>query len=584
MPESTLDHLRHSLAHLLASAVLEIFPEAKLGVGPVIENGFFYDFLLPRTLTPEDLKELQKRMRKLVGQKLAFERTEMTTKEAKKFFREREQPFKVELIEDLEKEEGAKTVSIYKTGKFIDLCRGGHVDNTSEIDAHGFQLWKISGAYWRGDEKREQLQRIYGLAFESEAELKAHLTMLAEAEKRDHRKLGKELDLFTFSDLVGPGLPLFTPRGTLLRNMLDEFVWSLRSERGYVKVTIPHITKKELYETSGHWQKFKDDLFKIATREKHELAMKPMNCPHHTQIYARTSHSYRDLPARYAETTMVYRDEQSGELAGLSRVLCITQDDAHVFCRASQMKGEFLKIWDMIDIFYAAAGFGKLKVRLSLHDPKALEKYLGTSEMWQNAEQQIRELAKDRGVDYFESVGEAAFYGPKIDFMAKDSIGREWQVATIQLDINMPERFDLSCVNEKGEKERIVMIHAAIMGSLERFLSILIEHHAGAFPTWLAPVQVYIAPVGKAHYSAARKLGKLLSAEGMRVEVDEARETVPYKVRKAEKQKVPYVLVVGDREKSLKKLTVRIRGQERQPIMSMSAFLKRVKGEIKSKK
>ena len=615
--KSKLEHIRHSLAHVLASAVLEIFPEAKLGVGPVIETGFFYDFLLPRTLTPEDVKELQKRMKKLIGQKLPFERMEMTTTEAKNFFEERGQPFKVELIEDIEKHgttkmdeilrnppqpsltlrEGADTntplrvrgdrgvtsVSLYKTGKFIDLCRGGHVENTSEINVDSFKLDKISGAYWRGDQAREQMQRIYGLAFEDEGGLKAHFAMIVEAEKRDHRKLGEQLDLFTFSDLVGPGLPLWTPKGTILRTVLDNFVWDLRSKYGYERVEIPHITKKDLYERSGHWQKFKDELFKITTREGHEFAMKPMNCPHHTQIYARRQFSYRELPQRYANTTMCYRDEQTGELHGLSRVRAFTQDDAHVFCRAAQVGEEMAKIWDIVETFYKAVGFS-LRVRLSLHDSAHMEKYLGSEAQWQDAADQLRMVIKSKKAEAMEAVGEAAFYGPKIDFMAKDSIGRQWQVATIQLDMVQPERFDLTCMNEKGEKERIVMIHAAIMGSIERYLSIIIEHFAGAFPTWLAPVQVYVGTVGEAHAEAARTLAEKMRKEGIRVEVDDGADTVGYKIRKAEKQKIPYMLVIGDKEKSLRSVTVRIRGQQEQKKMSVSAFVKRVKKEIEEKR
>jgi threonyl-tRNA synthetase len=388
------------------------------------------------------------------------------------------------------------------------------------------------------------------------------MAMLEEAEKRDHRKLGRELDLFTFSELVGPGLALWTPRGTLVRNLLDEYVWQLRKERGYQRVTIPHITKRDLYETSGHWEKFRDDLFKIVTREDHEFSMKPMNCPHHTQIFARRPHSYREMPQRYAETTMVYRDEQSGELSGLSRVLCITQDDAHVFCRESQIKEEAFRIWDIINIFYASVGFGDLKVRLSLHDPNHMEKYLGTKETWEKTETQLRALVQERGVEALEAVGEAAMYGPKIDFLAKDSLGREWQVATIQVDRNQPERFDLSCVNEGGEKERVVMIHAAIMGSIERFLSVLIEHCAGAFPLWLAPVQVVILPVGEAHHEASQSLAGLLDSKGLRVEVDDSNESVGKKVRNAEKSKVPYMLVIGDKEKDLTTLSVRTRGSK----------------------
>lgn len=367
--------------------------------------------------------------------------------------------------------------------------------------------------------------------------------------ENDHRRIGQELDLFTFSDLVGPGLPLWTPRGAILRHELDAFVWSLREPHGYQKVTIPHITKKDLYMKSGHWEKFADELFRITSREGREMALKPMNCPHHTQIFLRKPHSYRDMPQRYAETTMVYRDEQSGELGGLTRVLSITQDDSHVFCREEQIKEEFLKIWDIIDAYYGAFGF-TLRARLSFRDPSTPEKYLGTPQIWDKAEGALRELAVERGSDYFEGKGEAALYGPKLDFMAKSAAGKEWQVATIQLDLNLPERFDLTCVNEKGEKERIVMIHSAITGSLERAAAVLIEHYEGAFPLWLSPLQAKVLPVGEAHIQAAREALKKLKEAGVRAEVDDSSDTLGKKIRNAKKEKVPYLLVIGEKEAS----------------------------------
>ncbi|QQG37820.1 MAG: threonine--tRNA ligase [Candidatus Kaiserbacteria bacterium] len=370
----------------------------------------------------------------------------------------------------------------------------------------------------------------------------------------DHRRLGQELDLFVFSDLVGSGLPLWTPRGTLLRNLLDDYVWEMRKARGYEKVEIPHITKKELYETSGHWDKFKDDLFRITTREGHEFAMKPMNCPHHTQIYARRPWSYREIPQRYANSTMCYRDEQSGELNGLSRVRAFTQDDAHVFCREPQAKEEFLKIWDIIEEFYGTFGFN-LKIRLSLHDPKEPDKYLGDKKRWTAAERTLTDIAKERGVESSMGVGEAAFYGPKVDFMAEDSLGREWQVATIQLDLNMPERFDLTCVNEKGEKERVVMIHAAIMGSIERFLSILLEHLDGKLPTWLSPVQVAVLPVSERHAPYAAQILEGLQQAGIRAEIN-ADDPLGKRIRESKVKKIPYTIVVGDEEMSAKTATL----------------------------
>ncbi len=557
---SELDGIRHSLAHLLAAAVLKKFPKAKLAIGPVIENGFYNDFKLPRPIGPEDLKEFERTMRELARQNLPFKGMKVTPQKARSMFKD--QPFKLELIKEFSKD--GKQLTVYSTGDiFTDLCRGGHVENTKEINPEGFMLDKVAGAYWRGDAKNPQLTRIYGLAFKNKQELSAYNTMMEEARKRDHKKLGPELDLFVFSDLVGPGLPLWTPKGTLLRNLLDDYVWELRRAKGYARVEIPHITKKDLYERSGHWDKYKDDLFRIATREGHEFAMKPMNCPHHTQIYARRMWSYRELPQRYANTTMCYRDEQTGELSGLSRVRAFTQDDAHVFCRTSQVKEEFSNVWDIIQQFYRAFGFA-LRVRLSLHDPKEPEKYLGDKKRWAEAEKILRDIAREKDADTFEGVGEAAFYGPKLDFMAKDSLGREWQVATIQLDMNMPERFDLICQNEEGKSERIVMIHAAIMGSIERFLSIAIEHFAGAFPLWLAPVQAAVLPVGENFSAYAEETVAKLRSAGIRAELSPATESLGKRIREAEMQKIPYVLVVGEKEVSAGTVAVRHyrRGQE----------------------
>jgi len=404
-----------------------------------------------------------------------------------------------------------------------------------------------------------------------------------EMDKNDHRIIGKELDLFTFSDLVGPGLPLWTPKGTVLREELDKFVWQLRSKYDYQRVVSTHITKRELYEVSGHWEKFAEDLFKITSREGKEYALKPMSCPHHTQIFDRKPHSYREIPHRYAETTMVYRDEQSGELGGLTRVLSITQDDAHVFCRHSQVKEEFLKIWDIVDIFYKTFGF-ILKVRLSFRDPKEEKKYLGTKEIWDKAENELRGIAKERGADYFEGPGEAALYGPKLDFIAKNSAGREWQVATIQLDMNLPERFDLTCVNEKGEKERIAMIHAAITGSLERCIAILIEHYAGAFPLWLSPVQVKVIPVRTNHNEYAKQVFELLKENDIRAELDDEEKNLGGKVRDAKNNKIPYWIVIGDKEIEAGKVTLESRDSGNLGQISKEELVIKLLEEIKNKK
>ena len=550
--ENNLHNIRHSLAHLLAIAVLEKDPKAKLAIGPVIDNGFYYDFQFSEGFTPspKDLKDIEKSMRKMVNRSIPFEGREVSVAEAKEVFKD--QPYKTELINEFEKE--GKKLTLYKTGDFVDLCRGGHVENTKDIPADAFSITHTAGAYWRGDEKNQMLTRIYGLAFESKEALDAYLLMQEEAKKRDHRKLGKELDLFTFSELVGPGLPLWTPKGTVLREQLDGYVRELRDVYGYQRVTIPHITKKALYETSGHWAKFSGELFKVITREGKEYAMKPMNCPHHTQLFARTQWSYRDMPQRYAETTMVYRDEQSGELGGLLRVLSITQDDSHVFARTNQIKQEFFAIWDIIDTLYSTFGF-TLHVRLSFHEPKEFEKYLGTKEIWNKAENELREIAVERKAYYFEAPGEAAMYGPKLDFMAKDSLGREHQVATIQLDMNLPERFDLSCINEKGEKERIVMIHSAIMGSLERFSAVLIEHLGGVFPLWLSPVQIKILPVSEKHADYAKMVYKKLKDSHLRVELDDSNESLGKRIRVAKMEKIPYLLILGDKEVEAKTIT-----------------------------
>lgn len=574
-----LHNLRHSLAHLLAAAVLELYPETKNTIGPAIDNGFYYDFDFTTPITDKDLPKIEKKMREILKSWEDFEDSETTEKEAKEFFKNNE--YKKELIDEIVNKK--EKITLYKSGEFTDLCRGGHIEDIKDMKEAGWKLSHIAGAYWRGSEKNKMLTRIYGLAFETPNELENYEKIIEEAKKRDHRKLGTEMDLFTFSELVGPGLPLWTPRGTLLRDILDNFVWEMRRTYGYERVDIPHITKKELYQKSGHWEKFKDDLFKIITREGHEYAMKPMNCPHHTQIYARRQWSYRDLPQRYASTTKVYRDEQSGELSGLSRVLSITQDDAHVFCRQSQVKEEMAKIWDIIERFYGAVGF-TLSYRLSLHDPKQMEKYLGTAEAWQKAENELRDLVKEKDKIATEAQGEAAFYGPKIDFMAKDSLGREWQVATIQLDSNMPERFDLTCVNEKSEKERIVMIHAAIMGSIERYLSVIIEHFGGAFPTWLSPVQVLVLPISEEkHGTYAKEVFEELKKNGIRVELDDRNESLGKKIRDFKLQKVPYAIVIGDKEVESQNLTIEIRSGEKINLKT-SEFIEKLKKEVTDKK
>jgi len=572
--KSTLDDIRHTLAHLLAYAVKEEFPGVKLGIGPVIENGFYYDFQFSnKAPTEEDFAKLEKRMRKLIKDGLPMTGKEVSADEARNMFAD--QPFKLELIEDYANE--GKTLTAYTVGEFTDLCKGGHAENTNEIVPDAFALERVAGAYWKSSEKNPMLTRIYALAFATKEELDAYRTKIEEAKQYDHRKLGRELDLFVFSELVGPGLPLFTPKGTTVRDAIDGRIWELRKTAGYERVDIPHLTKKDLYETSGHWEKFSSELFRATTREGHEFAIKPMNCPHHTQIYARKLMSYQELPQRYANTTKVYRDEQTGELGGLTRVRSITQDDAHVFCRISQVATEFATIVEIVKTFYSELGFS-LKLRLSLHDPATPEKYLGTPEIWAKAESDLREIAGTSGFDVTEAPGEAALYGPKMDFMATDSLGREWQIATIQLDMNLPERFDLVCVNEQGERERIVMIHAAIAGSLERFMAVLLEHTRGALPFRYAPVQVKILTVNDTVVGYAEEVASTLNKLDIRTEIDSRNESIGKKIRSAELEKSPFTLVIGGKEAEARMVAVRKRSEGDKGVMSIEQFLEVMRG------
>ncbi len=569
--------IRHSFAHVLAMAVLDTYPDARLAIGPAIDTGFYYDIDFgEEKISDEHLKDLQKKMKKLAGRGLEFSGKVVTTDEALEHYREN--PYKSELINEFAAE--GKELTLYNTGElFIDLCAGGHVENTKELPLDAFKLDKVAGAYWRGDEKNKMLTRIYGLAFQDKAGLDAHLAMVAEAKKRDHRKLGKELGLFTFSELVGPGLPLWTPKGTVLRKTIDDFVQELRAEKGYHPVTIPHITKADLYKTSGHYDKFADDLFKVVSREGKDYFLKPMNCPHHTQIFDAEPRSYKAMPQRYSDTTMVYRDEQSGELGGLTRVLSITQDDAHIFCRDKQIKEEMNGVWDIVDKFYSAFGF-TLNVRLSFHDPENMDAYLGTPEIWEASENALREIAEERGVEAFVGIGEAALYGPKLDFMALDSLGRTHQVATIQLDRNLPERFDLSCINEEGEKERIVMIHAAIAGSLERFTGVMIEHTAGMFPLRFSPTQVAVIPIAEPHKEYAQGIYNSLVEAGFRTTIDTSKDGFGKKVRAAKKEKLPYFIVIGDQDIEANKITLESRDTGESEQLTIEEVLEKFKTEI----
>ncbi|MDR1970218.1 MAG: threonine--tRNA ligase [Candidatus Nomurabacteria bacterium] len=560
MNEEQLSNVRHSLAHVLAAAVRRIYgaDKVKLGVGPVVNDGFYYDFDLGNIkISEDDLPKIEKEMSKIIVEKQEFVGEEKSLAEAVQQEKAADQPYKLELLHDLE-QEGAK-ITFYTNGDFTDLCRGGHVANTSEIPADSFKLTKVAGAYWRGDEKNIMMQRIYGVAFSTRDELLLYIQRLEEAKQRDHRKLGRELDLFLVSDLVGAGLPLFTPRGTVLREEFERYSNELRKRYGFEKVWTPHITKTALYEKSGHWAKFGNELFLVKSQEtSDQFVMKPMNCPHHTRIYANIARSYRDLPIRYLETTTDYRDEKTGELGGLSRVRALTQDDSHVFCRPDQIKDEIYNLMKAVDELYQTVDM-KLRVRLSYRDDS--DAYLGDPKVWESAQKQLKDAVVAVGLEYFEVEGEAAFYGPKIDFMATDAIGREHQVATVQLDFVMPERFELEYSAENGVVARPVMIHCALLGSIERFLSVYIEHTAGKFPIWCAPEQLRIIKVKddpKVDQFVAYVMD-LAREHSVRVALDDGNNSVSKKIRNAEIWKVPYSVVIGDKEAGSGELPLRVR-------------------------
>lgn len=585
MPKKTastdsLYNIRHSLAHLLAAAVLKKYPKTKLGVGPVIEHGFYYDFLLPKPISPEDLKDFEREMRALIGQKLPFKGKVVAPAEAKKKFKN--QPFKLDLIKDFIKEKSKLTS--YTTGDvFLDLCRGGHVKNTSEINPEGFKLTHLAGAYWKGDENNPQLTRIYGAAFENKKELEAHLVMLEEARKRDHRKLGKELDLFVFSDLIGPGLPVYTPRGTVVLNEIKNFSRSLRKEIGYEEVQSPQINKGNLFKISGHYDKYKDDMFRARSNyTEEEYFLKPMNCPQHTQVYASRPRSYKELPLRLADFAILYRDEKPGELSGLTRLRSFSQDDGHCFAREDQIEQEFNAVLGAIKKALEVYGLNYL-IRLSLRDEKNKKAYLGDDKTWKKSQQIMRKLLKENKIDFVEAEGEAAFYGPKMDIIAKDSLGREWQISTIQLDLNMATRFGLEYIDEKGKKQTPVMIHSALVGSPERFLGILIEHYAGHFPVWLAPVQVQILPVSDKFAMYGKNILDTLAESGIRAELTESNESLGKRIREGELQKIPYLLIVGEKEQGESTVSVRSREKGQEGTLRLADFLENLEKRIKTR-
>ena len=582
-----VDRMRHTLSHVMATALTEMYPGIQFGVGPAIKDGFYYDVDLSRVKTKNnevvkisdaDLPKIEKKMRGVIARGFEMQYSEKSRVEALDWAKQSGQDFKVELINELPEDE---VISFYQLGDFTDLCKGPHIGSAKEVGA--FKLMRVAGAYWRGDENKPMLTRIYGVAFETEDELKEYLERIEEAKARDHRKLGKELDLFCFSDLVGAGLPLFSPRGTVLREMMSGYSLSLRGASGFEKVWTPNITKMDLYKTSGHYAKFGDELFIVHSQVNGEnFALKPMNCPHHAQIFASRPRTYKEMPVRYMEATTDYRDEKSGELGGLSRVRSLTQDDSHVFCRKSQIEDEIKNLIRIVRELYATVGMGKLRARLSYRSDE--DKYLGDMSLWEMAQAQIKSAAIDNGLDFFEAEGEAAFYGPKIDFMAEDAIGREHQVATVQLDFVQPERFDLNFVNEKGEKERPVMVHHATLGSIERFLSVFIEHTAGWFPFWCAPEQVRIVTVndGVLDYVSEIEdvlkqivLDKPLKYNELRFTTDKTDDSLGKKIRRATSMKIPVILVVGPKDMEARTVSVRLKDEEKTvDLKSLGDFLK----------
>ena len=567
-----LNNLRHSCAHLLAAAVMELWPDAKRTIGPAIENGFYFDFDFgDKKISETDFPRIEEKMREIVTGWKSFERLELSGDEAKKEFSGNE--FKHELIDEFTA--GGEKVSFYRSGTYSDLCRGGHCDHPDQ-ELQNFTLLSIAGAYWRGSEKNKMLTRIYGTCFPTPEDLAHHLAMLEEARKRDHRKLGKELDLFVFSDLVGPGLPLYTPRGCAVRGAIVQYSRDLNAEIGFEEVHTPNMNKAELFKVSGHYDKYKDDMFEVKSHYTDEAYfLKPMNCPQHTQLYAAKMRSYKELPIRFADFANLYRDEKPGELSGLTRLRYFAQDDGHIFCRPDQIEQEFSSVLQVIKKALHSYGL-KYEIRLSLRDPQAKEKYLGDDAVWNMAESTLRTLLEKHEMTFVTAEGEAAFYGPKMDIMAKDSLGREWQISTIQLDLNMASRFKLTYVDADGTEKTPVMIHRAIVGSPDRFLGVLIEHYGGAFPLWLAPIQVQFVPVSSKHVAGTQALAAEFRSAHIRIAIDDADETVGNKIRKAAGQKIPYLVVVGDKELAGNAFMIRIRGQEEQVSLDKSVFLERV--------
>ncbi len=569
-----LETIRHSTAHLMAQAVQQLYPDTQVTIGPVIEDGFYYDFCRTSPFVPEDLEKIEQRMKEIAAQNLDIVRKELPREDALKMFDEMGEPFKLEVINELESNEA---ISVYSQGEFTDLCRGPHVDNTSAIKS--FKLLHTSAAYWRGDERNQVLQRIYGTAWNTDKELRVYLKRLEEAKKRDHRRLGKELDLFSVSDDIGPGLILWHPKGSRIRCLMEDFWKTEHFKNGYEMVHSPHAAKVDMWKTSGHMDFYKDNIFSPMDIEGKEYVMKPMNCPFHIQIYQTRLRSYRDLPLRFAELGTVYRYERSGVLHGLLRVRGFTQDDAHLFCRPNQIEEEIVKVLDLILLILRSFGFNEYKVYLSTRP----DKFVGSEEGWEKATDALKQALEKSKLEYEVDPGEGVFYGPKIDIKIKDSLNRFWQVSTVQVDFNLPERFDISYIEEDGQRHQPIMLHRALMGSLERFFGCLVEHYAGAFPLWLAPVQVILLPITDQHQEYADEVAKKLTNNGFRVEKDLRNEKIGFKIREAQLQKIPYMIVLGEKEAENKTLAVRKRRSKETRTINIDTFIEEMNAQVKEK-
>ena len=567
----------HTSSHIMSQAIKRLFPGTKLAIGPSIDEGFYYDFDSEHRFSEEDFETIEAEMKKIIKENLLLERFELPREEAIKFMEEKEEPYKVELIRDLPEDE---VISFYKQGEFTDLCAGPHVESTGKIGK--VKLLKVSGAYWRGNEKNKMLQRIYAISFPKQSMIDEYLQMLEEAKERDHRKLGKELGIFMFSELVGKGLPMWLPNGFIVRRLLSDYITNKEIELGYKHVLTPSVGSVDLYKTSGHWDHYKDDMFPAMELDDEAYVLRPMNCPHHMMIYKNGLHSYHELPIRLAEIASDFRYEASGSLVGIERARAFTQNDSHIFCRPDQIKDEFKGVLNLILSVYKDFNFKEYSFRLSLRDPENKEKYFGNDDLWETSESELRAVMNELGVDYYEAKGEAAFYGPKLDVQVKSAIGHDITLSTIQLDYQLPERFKLEYVGEDGEKHRPVVIHRAILGSLDRFMAFLLEEYKGAFPTWLAPVQVKILPIADRHIEYSNKLKEELLKKHIRAEVDTRQEKTGYKIREAQLQKIPYMLILGDKEQEAGNVGVRSRKDGDIGQMSLEAFIAKIQDEIET--